>query len=96
MPRAGEADPLFGAYLLAVQKYGARDVDLHLRLVDCTQLVALVQLAARHPVVAQSDGPLADFARAFVSRMAQQLNQVDPVFAQVIKQGWNPEEDTPR
>ena len=81
------------AELAALEESGA-GLPFVFRPIEAFYLLALLQLALRHP--GALDGPVAVVGRALAENLEQRLGRGGPAIAEVARRGWRPECDLPR
>lgn len=92
METVEEAD-LLERYRVAMGRHGHHPVVLHSTLGGALSVVALLQLALRHPG-AQASGTAA-IGRTFIEQVRTAALALDPLFAEVVAAGDDPAHDQP-
>lgn len=81
------------AELTALEESGA-GLPLVFHPIEAFYLLALLQLALRHPGVL--DGVVATFGRSLAENLEERLGRGGPAITEVARRGWQPQHDLPR
>jgi len=86
LPDAAIDPDLERRFTEAMLEHGRKAIDVHTDVAGLFAAIGLVQLAMRHPQLA-ADPEHTGFS--LVSMWAKTLAELDPVFGEVVKLGWN-------